>query len=155
MSGDRGRRTPFASGVALVVAQGVLVPRLAWTPVRLLRIGLPIGTAGFGLLAVAPGAVSMGLAMVTLAFGLGLAIPGWTTAATQVVPAAQQGGVAGLVTFVNGGTFVVGPLAGTALYAVAPAAPALVAGAAAAAGALLVAVHPALRRATGPVGAPG
>lgn len=136
----------FGSGVMLVITQGALVPKLGWSPARLLRTGLPIAVAALLLLAVAPGAWTIGAAMVVLALGLGMVMPGYTTAATQVVPAEQQGGVAGLVNFTNGLTFVVGPLAGTALYTVGSALPALVAAAACAVGAIVAAAHPALRR---------
>lgn len=60
-----------------------------------------------------------------LAFGLGLAIPGFTAAAPLAVGPDQHGAIAGLVTATTGATFMVGPLLGTALYEVAPAAPVL------------------------------
>jgi len=137
----------FLSGVALVLMQGVVVPRLGWPPVRLLRVGLPIAAVGLLVLAVAPGVVTIGLAMVLLAVGLGLAMPGYTTAATLQAGPQGQGGVAGLVNATNGVTFVIGPLGGTALYTLGTGAPAFVAAFACLLGALLALVHPALRSA--------
>ncbi|MEU6697210.1 MFS transporter [Pseudonocardia sp. NPDC046786] len=137
----------FLSGVALVLMQGVAVPRLGWPPVRLLRVGLPIATVGLLLLAVAPGVLTIGLAMTLLAAGLGLAMPGYTTAATLQAGPEGQGGVAGLVNATNGSTFVIGPLAGTALYTLGTGVPAFVAAVACLLGGLLAALHPALRSA--------
>ncbi|GAA1381971.1 hypothetical protein GCM10009613_08860 [Pseudonocardia kongjuensis] len=137
----------FLSGVALVLMQGVAVPRLGWPPVRLLRVGLPIATAGLLLLAVAPGVLTIGLAMTLLAAGLGLAMPGYTTAATLQAGPEGQGGVAGLVNATNGSTFVIGPLAGTALYTLGTGVPAFVAAVACLLGVLLAVLHPALRSA--------
>ncbi|BBG03198.1 MULTISPECIES: MFS transporter [Pseudonocardia] len=137
----------FLSGIALVLMQGVVVPRLGWPPVRLLRLGLPVATAGLLLLAVAPGMLTIGLAMTLLAAGLGLAMPGYTTAATLQAGPEGQGGVAGLVNATNGATFVIGPLAGTALYTLGTGIPAFVAAAACLLGVLLAVIHPALRSA--------
>jgi len=83
--------------------------------------------------------------MALLAVGLGLALPGFTTAPTLLVGPDEQGGVAGLVQTVTGVTFVIGPLAGTALYGIAPEATIVAAVVACLLATALVLVHPALR----------
>lgn len=112
-----------SAGVAMVLAQGVVVPRLGWTPWRLLRTGVPVaGTAVLGLV-VADSLPAMCLAMAGVATGVGLAAPGYTSSPTLLVGPEEQGSVAGLVQMVTGATFVLGPLVGSALYGVAPEAP--------------------------------
>ncbi|MGH3565510.1 MAG: hypothetical protein ACRDRH_05660 [Pseudonocardia sp.] len=45
----------FATGLVLIAVQNVLVPRLGWPALRLLRTGIPIAMVGLLALAVAPG----------------------------------------------------------------------------------------------------
>jgi MFS family permease len=136
----------FAAGLVLVAVQGAVVPKLAWSAVRLMRVGAPIAVAGFVLLALAGQLWSITAAFAVLSLGLGLALPGFAAAPTLMVGPEQQGSVAGLVNATTGATFIVGPLLGTALYEADPAVP-IFAAAGAAAGALLLAVFsPAARR---------
>lgn len=135
----------FTAGVVLVAVQGVLVPRLRWPAARLLRVGSPIAVLGTLVLLVAGSLWMIIGALALLALGLGLAIPGYTTAPTLLVGPAEQGSVAGLVQIVTGLTFVVGPLAGTALYGLAPEAPLASAAVSCAAATAFVWLHPALR----------
>lgn len=108
------------AGIAMVVVQGLVVPRLGWAPWRLLRTGVPVaGLAVLGLV-VADTQVTMCAAMAGVAAGVGLAAPGYTSSPTLLVGPDEQGSVAGLVQMVTGATFVLGPLSGSALYAVAP-----------------------------------
>jgi MFS transporter, DHA1 family, tetracycline resistance protein len=113
----------FATGLVLVAVQGGLVPRLGWGPVRLLRVGSPVGAVGFGLVAVGPEFWSMTAGLMVVALGLGMAIPGYTAGPTLALGPAEQGAVAGLINATNGSTFIAGPLLGTALYALGPALP--------------------------------
>lgn len=109
-----------SAGIAMVLAQGVVVPLLGWTPWRLLRAGVPVaGVAVLGLV-VADSLPAMCLAMAGVATGVGLAAPGYTSSPTLLVGPEEQGSVAGLVQMVTGATFVLGPLVGSALYGVAP-----------------------------------
>lgn len=114
------------TGVALVVTQGLIVPRLRWPALRLLRVGAPLSALAFVVLTVAPDFWSITAGLVLLAGGLGLAIPGFTTAPTLLVGPDEQGAIAGLLTGTIGLTFVIGPVLGTSLYEVAPLAPILV-----------------------------
>ncbi|GAB3497631.1 putative MFS family arabinose efflux permease [Amycolatopsis cihanbeyliensis] len=117
----------FVSGLVLVAVQGAVVPKLGWPARRLLRTGIPITIAAFALLALAGQLWTMTAAFAVLSLGLGLAIPGFTTAPTLAVGPDQQGSVAGLVNATIGATFVAGPLLGTALYELQPVAPVLAA----------------------------
>ncbi|WP_211208752.1 MFS transporter [Aeromicrobium marinum] len=119
-----------AIGVVLVVVQAGVVPRLRWPAMRLIRVGAPIGAAGLLLLSVADSFVTIIGALVVVAAGLGLAMPGFTAAPTLLVGPRQQGAVAGMITATAGTTFIIGPLLGTALYQAAPAVPVLVGAAA-------------------------
>ncbi|MBM7783874.1 MFS transporter [Tenggerimyces flavus] len=116
----------FVTGVVLVLTQGVVVPRLGWHVLRLLRVGVPIALVGFVVIAVGGQLWSITVGMALLAAGVGLAIPGYTTAATLVARPHEQGAVSGLVSANIGLTFMVGPVVGTGLYEVAPIAPLLV-----------------------------
>lgn len=112
-----------AAGVVLVITQAVGVPKLGWSPVRLLRTGIPFAIVGYLLLLLAPQLWLIVLSFAVLALGLGLTIPGFTSATTLVIDQSQQGAVAGLISATIGATFVIGPLTSTALYELAPIAP--------------------------------
>ncbi len=108
----------FAAGVVLMITQGVLVPRLGWPTLRLMRTGMPIGVLGFIVLMFAPGFITLTLGMALL--GLGFATPGYIAAPTLLVSANEQGSVAGLINSANALAFVVGPVLGTSLYQIFP-----------------------------------
>lgn len=120
-----------AAGIVLVVAQAVAVPKLGWPPMRLLRIGIPIAIVGYILLLLAPQLWMIVLSFAVLALGLGLAVPGFTSATTLAIDHTQHGAVAGLINATIGATFVIGPLTSTVLYQLAPIAPPLAAATAA------------------------
>lgn len=113
----------FLTGVVLVATQGALVPRLSWPALRLVHVGTPIVVASFMLLLAAGQLWTITAAFMFLALGLGLAIPGFTVLPTLAVDERQAGAVAGLITATTGLTFVIGPVAGTALYEVSEYAP--------------------------------
>lgn len=137
----------FATGLSLLFAQGFLVPRLGWPPLRLIRAGIPVALLGMLALVFASGFASMTAALMLIGAGIGLASPGYTAAPTLMVARNEQGGVAGLISATNALTFVFGPAIGTALYGLGPGYPY-------AFGALLlgllfafVLLHPGIRRA--------
>ncbi|MCX2949247.1 MFS transporter [Lentzea sp. NEAU-D7] len=121
----------FASVIGLVLTQGLLVPLLKWSPARLMRIGSPVSVAGYALLAVAPSSALMALAFLVVAVGVGLALTGFTAAASLGVGPRHQGLIAGLVTTTSGLTFVVAPILSALLYEVEPVLPVLAAAVAA------------------------
>ncbi|MHA6628723.1 MFS transporter [Pseudonocardia sichuanensis] len=136
----------FTTGLVLIAVQGGVVPRLGWPALRLLRTGIPI--AGLGLLAlvVAPGFWTMTRSSMVMGLGLALAIPAYTAAPTLRVRDDEQGGAAGLINATNGATFVVRPLAGTALYQLDPRLPMLAGAASCLLAWAFVTVHPGVRR---------
>lgn len=110
----------LATGLAAAVAQLVMVPKLGWGPSALLRAGIPVQALAFALLTFANSYFLLTLALVVLGLGFGLAVPGYTAAPTLLVGGEEQGGVAGLISAINGLAFVLGPLFGTALYGLRP-----------------------------------
>lgn len=135
----------FAAGVVLVLTQGALVPRLRWPASRLLRLGAPVTALGLLLLLAAGSVTGVVASLVVLALGMGLALPGYTTAPTLLVGAQEQGSIAGLVQTVTGLTFVLAPVGGTALYGVSATLPVAAAAAACVLATGFVWLHPALR----------
>lgn len=117
----------FVVGAALVLVQGMLIPRLNWAPVYLLRTGLPMMAAGCALLLMAPAIWVVYAAFIVMGMGAGMTFPGYQAAITLVVDESEQGAVAGLTGAANAAGAVVGPLAGTALYQLSPGAPYLTA----------------------------
>ncbi|MFC0104859.1 MFS transporter [Kibdelosporangium aridum] len=112
-----------AAGVPFLLCQALVVPKLGWSPARLLRTGLPLAVIGFALVAPADSFAWILGAIVVLSIGLGLAVPGYTTAPTLLVSHAEQSGVAGLIGATNALTFVVGPILATSLYSASPGLP--------------------------------
>jgi hypothetical protein len=135
-----------ATGVVLVVGQGLLVRRLAWPPERLLRTGIPIALVGFAGFAVADTFPTMLAANATIGLGMALTVPGYTAGATLRVGPREHGAVAGLISATNGTTFIVAPIVGTGLYQAQPMLPMLTSVAFCALGLAVVHLHPGLRR---------
>jgi MFS family permease len=136
----------FAAGIVLVATQAVVVPRLRWPALRLLRTGVPLALVAFAVLAFAGQLWSVVAGMALLAAGLGLAMPGYTAAGTMVARPHEHGAVSGLVNANIGLTFVLGPILGTGLYELAPIAPLLTAAALCTAVGAFLFLAPAARR---------
>lgn len=108
----------MAGAVATLVSQWGLIPRFGWGPKRLVLIGSGVALAGTLALMVSNDLHSLILSYGLACLGFGLTRPGFTSGASLAVPRAEQGGVAGLTTSVNGFAFVFAPTAGLALYGV-------------------------------------
>lgn len=121
--------TMFASGLGLVLAQGVLVPLLKWPADRLMRVGAPVALAGYAVIAGVPSLMSPAFFVVSA--GVGLAVTGFAATASLGVGPARQGLVAGLVSATAGLAFIAGPMVGGLLHGVEPIAPVIAAGVAA------------------------
>lgn len=116
----------LAAGLGSVLAQGVVVPRLSVAPWPLVRIGgLLAAVALVAYAAPLPVVVLVGVALV-FGGGIGLAAAGCAAAFSLAVGPREQGRVAGLAASANALTFVVGPVASTALYEAAGPLPAVV-----------------------------
>ncbi len=113
----------LAGAGMIILVQAVAVPRLGWTPVRLIRVGTIVMTVGMILVTVASNGLLLGAGMALLGAGMGFGIPGFMSAPTLLATRGEQGAVAGLVGSSSALAFMSGPLMGTGLYEIAPAAP--------------------------------
>ena len=89
---------------------------LKGSPLRLLKLGLPLCFLAFVLLANAEQASTLYASLLLLGAGMGLAGPGIGVTATFTVDANEQGGLAGLLASFAGLGFVLGPLLGGYVY---------------------------------------
>ncbi|WP_170308716.1 MFS transporter [Pseudonocardia hierapolitana] len=135
----------LAGASAVILVQAVAVPRLKWAPLRLIRVGVVVMTAGMVLMTVAADGLLLGAAMAVLGAGLGFGLPGITAAPTLLATREEQGAVAGLVGTSNALTFMLGPLLGTGLYEIAPTVPYLLGVVLLAGLAVFTFVHPGIR----------
>jgi len=109
-------------GVALIGSQ-LLVRRLDWAPLRLIRVGSVVAAAGFGATALVHSTWLLGACFFIAAAGMGWVFPAFSALAANAVESHEQGAAAGSVGAAQGLGIVLGPLAGTLLYAIAPGAP--------------------------------
>jgi MFS family permease len=133
-------------GIANLVAQLGIIRTFKVPPLTLLRVGLPLAVLGFAILVIADTLPLLVLSFVIAGLGLGLALPGYTAAATLEVTPGEQGAVAGLTTAAQGFGAMTGPLLATSLYQMRPEYPYLLTCALLSLVALAVWLHPRLRR---------
>lgn len=105
-----------AMACATVFGQLVLVQRLRWAPMRLLRAGIPVMAAGFVLLASAAGLYQLVAGTLLLGLGLGLAGPGFSASVSLSVEPGEQGAIAGFLAACPALGYVLGPLLGGYLF---------------------------------------
>lgn len=106
----------MAGAFSTLLAQWVLIPQLRLTPPALMRFGTVIAAAGTAGIALSGSLYGLVIAFALMSLGYGLARPGFTAGASLAVGRAEQGGVAGAVTSVNGSCFIVAPAVGIGLY---------------------------------------
>ena len=106
----------MAGAGATLLAQWGLIPMFRMAPPAMMRWGTLVAAIGTAGIAFAPDfhATVVGYALASL--GYGFARPGFTAGASLAVGDAEQGGVAGAVTSVNGSCFVLAPAIGIGLY---------------------------------------
>ncbi|OZM79886.1 MFS transporter [Pseudonocardia sp. MH-G8] len=146
---ETGRLTGLvmlAAAGMIILVQVVAVPRLGWTPVRLLRVGTVVMTAGMVVVTAASDVLLLGAGTAVLGAGMGFGVPGFMSGPTLLATQEEQGAVAGLVGSAGALAFMLGPLLGTGLYEIAPSAPYLLGTALLAALAVFAFVHPGIRR---------
>jgi MFS family permease len=107
-------------GTAAVLAQGLVVRRLHWSPQTLMRVGVSIGLFGFAGLIVSRSFAFLTASMAIQGFGYGLTMPGLSALLSVSVGDGEQGEVAGLNSSTQALGRTVGPLLGTSLYRVNP-----------------------------------
>lgn len=113
----------LAGAGMIILVQVLAVPRLKWTPVRLIRVGAVVMTGGMLLVVVASSGLLLGVGVAVLGAGMGFATPGFMSAPTLLATREEQGAVAGLVGSASALAFMGGPLLGTGLYEISPAVP--------------------------------
>lgn len=109
------------SSTSMLFVQLVVVQRLTVHPLTLLKCGLPFVVCGYLTLANAQSLLPLLLGMGLVGFGMGMATPGFNVTATMTIRNDEQGSLAGLMSAAPGMGFVVGPLVGGTIYAMAPA----------------------------------
>ncbi|KDN23758.1 MFS transporter [Amycolatopsis rifamycinica] len=123
---DTGRVTGLvmlAGAAMIILVQVVVVPRLGWAPLRLVRVGAVVMTGGMLAVAVGPNGLLLGAGVAVLGAGMGFATPGFMSAPTLLATREEQGAVAGLMGSSSALAFMGGPLLGTGLYEIAPVVP--------------------------------
>lgn len=125
-------------GFALICSQ-LIVRRLEWPPLQLIRAGALVAAVGFAGSMIADTAWALWLCFFISAGGMGLIFPSFAALAANAVEASEQGATAGSIGAAQGFGVVIGPLAATLIYDIDPRFPYLVA----AALLLLVALWPA------------
>lgn len=108
------------SAAASILAQLFIVRRLRLPPLRLIRIGLPLGLAAMILLIAGRDAALLLAGYAVMGAALGLLTPGVMSGASLSVRPEEQGRLAGVMGSAPPLGFAVGPLAGAALYQVQP-----------------------------------
>ncbi|UBM23581.1 MFS transporter [Pseudomonas sp. p1(2021b)] len=114
-------------GVALILVQ-VLLRRLEWPPLKMIRIGASVSALGFACAALAASAPWLWASFFVAAGGMGFVFPAFSALAANAMHASEQGATAGSVGAAQGMGAVIGPLAGTLVYALDPRLPFLAVG---------------------------
>jgi len=113
-----------AGAVAIMLAQLVLAPRFSGHPRGLMITGAALMAASALLSSFAGSIGPLALAQALGGVGFGLARSGFTGAASLAVEPHEQGAIAGLISATAGFGFLIAPLLGPGVYALAgPAAP--------------------------------
>lgn len=111
-----------ALGTGLILAQSLMM-RLEWPPTRWLLLGALLASAGFGSIALLSTTWPMLGAFALAGLGMGFVRPAVQALTADSVEAHEQGAAAGTVASMQGFAMILGPLAGTLLYRLAPGAP--------------------------------
>jgi len=119
--------TMMASAIAGLLAQSVIVQRIALPPIDWLLIGLPLIAAALATMALLDSFAAFVVANVLMGAGMGFAGAGFSAGASLAVRADEQGAVAGISASCSAAGWIVGPLLGPGLYQIAAPLPFLVA----------------------------
>lgn len=106
-------------GVALILAQ-VLLRQLQWPPLKMIQVGATVSALGFAAGALATTAPWLWACYFVAAAGMGFVFPAFSALAANAMQASEQGATAGSVGAAQGMGAVLGPLAGTLVYALDP-----------------------------------
>lgn len=117
-----------AVGVALIVSQQCVMHFKQMALVRWIALGALIAGLGFSSVLLVQSQVALLASYGVAAFGMGLVFPNFQAMAANAVQPHEQGAAAGTLSAAQGLGMVLGPLAGTLLYHIAPALPYLLVG---------------------------
>ncbi|MBH3414510.1 MFS transporter [Pseudomonas putida] len=106
-------------GVALILSQ-VLLRQLEWPPLKMIRVGASVSALGFAAGALATTAPWLWSCYFVAAAGMGFVFPAFSALAANAMQASEQGATAGSIGAAQGMGAVIGPLAGTLVYALDP-----------------------------------
>ncbi|WP_067780131.1 MFS transporter [Actinomyces vulturis] len=134
----------LAGATGAMLMQMAIVPRLAWPPRRLLRIGLSLALLGLVGFALASTLWLLALCSFLIGSSLGMVMPGYNAGGTLAVEKFELGGAAGVLNAAGAVTWIVGPVSATSLYAWHHHAPFIVAGISLTASTLVAWLHPTL-----------
>lgn len=104
------------AAIASISAQVIIVQKLTWSALRLLKVATPLMVIGVALLIPAQNLTQIIVAISIAGLGVGLGMPGVTSAASLMVGAQEQGAVAGLMSAAPAFGYTLGPVVGTGLY---------------------------------------
>jgi len=113
--------------VVITVAQGLVFQVFKPSPTILVKVFGPIYVAGFLIIGLAPSIMVMYMGYAVLGLAFAFATPGINGAASLAMQPHEQGTAAGYLAAANTSGAIIGPLAGPALYSIAPNMPMLVA----------------------------
>ncbi len=110
----------MAGAAATLGAQWGMIPRLDLQPRALILWGTLIAAIGLVGTMLASDLYGITVAFAVSSIGFGFTRPGFTAGASLAVPMAEQGAVAGVITWANGISFVAAPAIGISLYELEP-----------------------------------
>ncbi|MBA4607260.1 MFS transporter [Aeromicrobium sp. Marseille-Q0843] len=115
-------------GIGFAVTQAFVAPRVPGGPRALIVVGSLVAAVGYAGAVFASSTATLLPAMVVVAAGLGLAVPGYNAGATLAVEPSEHAAVAGQLSATVGLTYVAGPVMGAGLYGLNDVAPIVGAG---------------------------
>ena len=117
----------LANAAGAMLMQLIVVPRLGWSPRRLLRAGMTLALVALTCLTIAPSLWALAASTFAMGVASGMASPGYSAGASLAVSAREQGGIAGVINATGAITWIVAPVSATALYGWMPLSPFLLA----------------------------
>ncbi len=106
----------MATAFVQIIVQVGIIPRLQWTPRRMITTGMPIALVGALVVMAAPTYLAAVGGMMLFGLGGGAGWPAYMTAASLAAGTQNQGSMAGLTTAFQSIGFMIGPIVGTILY---------------------------------------
>ena len=113
----------MGGAMASLFSQLVIVQRFGLAPRALMRIAPALIIIGHLLIWTTASLGPVVFGMVIAGFGAGLAVPGFNAAASLAVRQDEQGAAIGLANAAGASGFIISPIIGFGLYALAPQAP--------------------------------